>query len=96
MPFLACEARLEEGVDQLVGDIRSDDPRTEAEHVRIVVLHSLMGGVRVVGDHRPDTRHLVGSNAGAGPRAADDDAPIGPAVGDGPAHRFSEVGVVDR
>ncbi len=96
MSLLPSEAGGEEGRDELGGEGGADHPAPEAEDVDVVVLDGLVGGVRVVGQNRPDAFHLVRGNAGACARPADDDAPFGASVDDGAAHRGGEVGVVDR
>ena len=52
--FLTGKLRSEKGVHQLAGHFDSDHPRAEYEHIHIIVLHSLVGGVGVVTEPSPD------------------------------------------
>lgn len=74
-PLLVGETGVEERLRKLLGEERPDHSRPKAEHIYIIVFDHLMGGVGVVCDGRPDALDLVGGNAGAGARSADDYGP---------------------
>jgi hypothetical protein len=94
--LLAGELGADEGLHEFLGHIAPHDASTQAQHVCVIVLDTLMGRIRVVGDHRPHPRDLVGGDAGSGARPTDDDPTVGATVRHRPAHRLGEVGVVDR
>src|SRR6266571_6381080 len=50
----AVESCQHESAHQLGGEARPDDLRTETDHVHVVVLDALVGGVPVVADRRTD------------------------------------------
>ncbi len=83
----AVELRCEEGPDQLRGELPADDPGAEAEHVHVVVLDALVGGVDVVADRGADAVDLARGDRGAGARAADEHGAVGPAR----AERFADL-----
>src|SRR5687768_11153147 len=54
------ELCLEEGPDEIGGELGPDDLGAEAEHVHVVVLDTLVGRVRIVADRGADPRQLAG------------------------------------
>ena len=66
----------------------------EGQHVHVVVLDALVRGVRVVADGRADAADLVGGDARADARAADEDAAVRLAAGDRQPEPLGEVRVV--
>ena len=64
---LAGERRAEERDGALVGRLRPDDPGAQGQHVHVVVLDALVGGVRVVADRGADAADLVGRHAAPTP-----------------------------
>src|ERR687898_210433 len=83
----AVESCPEERCDELGGQFRADDFRAEAEHVHVVVLDPLVGGIGVVTDRGPDSGQLAGGDRGADARAAHEDTPRRTTVED----RLSEL-----
>ncbi len=94
MPFLTRETGLEERPDQLGCHVLADHPAAQAEHVDVVVLDCLVGGVGVVCDSGPDAVQFVGGDAGTCAGPADDDAALGVTSSDRLAHRCGEIGIV--
>src|SRR6476659_5345020 len=80
--FPAVEFRTKEGANHLSSQLCADHFRAEAEHVHVVVLDALMGGVRVVADRGADTRELAGGDRRADARPAHQDSPLSLAVPD--------------
>src|SRR5947209_6549900 len=72
----AVELRAQEGSDELRRERRADHLRAEAEHVHVVVLDALVGGVRVVADRRADPGQLAGGDRSADARPAHEDAAL--------------------
>jgi hypothetical protein len=83
----AAEPGIEVGADQVQRQPLPDDLRAETEHVGVVVLDRLVGRMHVVAEGRADAGDLVGRDAGADARAADQDPPLRPAAGHGTADR---------
>src|SRR4051794_41530302 len=73
---LAAERRGEECVGALEGELGTDDPRAEHEHVHVVVLDALVRGGRVVTDRRANAADLAGGDRRAAARAADEQAAL--------------------
>ena len=94
MARFRAEARAEEGPHALHGELDADDPRAEAQDVHVVVLDALARGVRVVADAGADAADLRRGDRGAHAAAADEDAPVGPPVGDRPPEAQAEIRVV--
>ena len=88
MAVLVRELCAEEGIDDLAGQRRSDNPRADAEHVHIVVLDGLMRGVSVVADGGADAWKFIGRNRHAGATSADDHAAVRVAIEDRLRHGF--------
>ena len=84
----------EEGVGDVVGGFDADDASSEDEDVHFVVLDALMSRVMVVAHAGADAGNLVGGNADADTRTADEDAAGGYPVIDGVAYGLGSVGVV--
>src|SRR4029079_1871510 len=68
--LLGAELGLQEGVDQLHGQLVADDLGAEAHHVDVVVLDALVRRVHVVAERGADAGDLVGGDAGADAGAA--------------------------
>ena len=58
------------------GQLGAGHPLAETQHVTVVVLHALMGGVRVAGVEGARPGHLVGRDARACARAAHHDGAV--------------------
>src|SRR3954470_2278305 len=93
-------AALELGVQpdrqDLVGQTERHDPPSHGQHVGVVVFAGEAGRVQIVAQRSPDTHDLVSGELLALAAAAEDDAPIGPALGDGAADGGTDWRVVDR
>src|SRR5919109_3013171 len=90
----SVELRSEECRHELRHEVVADDSGADAEHVHIVVLYTLPGGLGVVADRRSDAGELAGRNGRADTGAADEN----PALRLTPADRLADlprlVGVV--
>ena len=75
---------------------RSDHAAAQTEHVHVIVLDCLVGGVGVVHGGGADAEDLAGGDRHAGAGAADDDPALGLAGDDRLPDRERLVGVVDR
>src|SRR6188508_535547 len=93
--FPAVEFRTQEGANQLCCEGSADHLGADAEHVHVVVLHALVGRVRVVADRCADPCELAGRDRSADPRPADEDAAVGASLLDRLAELASLVRVVD-
>ncbi len=90
------ERSAEERGDDLLGEADPDDPSTEAQHVRVVVLACHTRRVQVVAQRSADAMHLVGGQLLALSASAEHDAEIGVAVANRAADACADRGVVDR
>src|SRR5262245_39875590 len=95
VPLSSVELRFQKRSYQLTGQFFPDHSGADAEDVHVVVLDSLVRGVRVVADRGPDTSELAGRDRGADSRAADEDTAISAPVLDRLADLGRLVGVVD-
>src|SRR4249920_3067155 len=75
--FAAVEGGTEKYPDEIGGKLRADHLGAQAEHVHVVVLDALVGGVDVVADRGANARELAGRHARADARTADEDAALG-------------------
>ena len=71
-----------------LGQFRPDDARTHGDDLGVVGLGRAFRRIGVMRQRRADARHLVGRNAHADPRAADEDAAVIFAV----LHLVGEIG----
>ena len=94
--LLIAEAGVEEGANQIERERLPDDLRAEAEHGDVVMLDGLMCGIDIVAEGGADTRDLVGGDAGADSRAADEDRAVGASVDKLRANGLGDVREVDR
>jgi hypothetical protein len=92
---LAAEARVEEGVNQLARQLDPDHPSAQHQHVHVVVLHPLMGGIGVVAQAGPHAWDPVRRHRRPDPAAAQDDAPFSAVPLQGRPDRLGIVRVVD-
>ena len=86
---------IQECVDKLSRQRRTDHLGAETEHVHVVVLDSLVGAVGVVADRSADAAHLAGGHCGADAGAANKDTALALAALNSLAHLARLVGVVD-
>src|SRR3954452_7619094 len=91
---LAAERRAEERDRAFVGRLGADDARPQSQDVHVVMLHALMGRVRVVTDRRTDAPDLVGRDGRTDSRAADEDPPVDLAGDDRVTEPLGKIGVV--
>ena len=71
-------------------------PRTERQHVGVVVLAAVLGQRDAVTGRRPHAEHLVGSHRRADAGAVDHDAAVALPAGHQPRHRVSDARVIHR
>ena len=91
MPPGAGELRREKDAHDVLGQLRPDHPRPQAEDVHVVVFDSLTGGEGIVAHGGTDAGHFVGGDRGPDTAPAEHHTTVGVA----PAHRFAEgAGVV--
>src|SRR5829696_437949 len=95
VPLAAVEARAEVRADEVGRELGAHDLGAEAEHIHVVVLDALVGGVHVVADGRADPFELARGHRGADARAADEDPAVGEAVRERVADLLRLVGIVD-
>ena len=76
MALLAGEVGGHERAHARRGEHRADHARAEGEHVAVVVLDALRGGVGVVANGSTDAGQLAGGDGHSGAAAADDDTPV--------------------
>ena len=80
MALLPRKRRGQKRVDQFVRQVRPNDLRSNAKHVHIVVLDTLVRRVRVVANSGPNATQLRGCDARANAAPADYDPSISPAL----------------
>ena len=90
------EVGLQERPHQLDGDILPDHPASQAEDVGVVVFHSLVSRVVVMGQRGAYPGHLVGGDGRAGSGTAHDDAPFRLPVPHRLSHGCGVVRIVHR
>src|SRR5579884_608580 len=83
---------VEEGVDDLAGDLLGGEPQAHGQHVGVVPPAGPGGGGSVGAQRRSDPGHLVGGDGDSGARVAADHPGPGPPGGDGLAHRTADLG----
>jgi hypothetical protein len=69
--FRTIETSSQEGFGQIPNERATEHVRAEADHVHVVVSHSLVRGKGVVNQCRPCSFHLVGSDARSHSASAD-------------------------
>ena len=77
VPRLVGVRGTEERPDESVGQLGSNDAGTQDEHVHVVVLDTLMGGVRIVAEPGPDAGQLVRRHRDPDARVAEQVPPLG-------------------
>ena len=78
------------------GQLRADDARAEAEHVRVVIFDALVRGKRVVACARADAAKFIGRDARAHTAAAEQNAALGAASENGLGDLLRVIGIIDR
>ena len=96
MPGLAGEPGVQKRRDDLGGQRAAHHAGAEAQHVHVVVLHRLVGGIGVVADGGANPRHLVGRNRHAGAAAAHHDAALGASLVQRLGDRAGRIRIVHR
>ena len=96
MTLLAAEAGVQKRVHQLKRKAWPNDPRAQAEHVHVVVLHSLMRAVGVVAHACAYAAKFVGRRRNADAAAADQKSTLGPAGLHGFGHQLGVIRIIVR
>ena len=91
----AVEVRLQEDANELAVVHRRHEAARQTDDVTVVVLAEQPRKVRTADRCRADARHLVGREGHADARAADQNAAVCPALGDGVGNGRGEVRIVD-
>jgi hypothetical protein len=94
--LLAARTCIQIRADEIEREPVSDDLRTEAENVGVVVFDALVRGVDVVGESGTDTGELVGGHACSYTGATDHHSPVVFAASYGVAHASRDIREVDR
>ncbi len=94
MAFFASKLRSEKGMNALARDLDSDDTGAEHQHIHVVMLDALVGGVSVMTDAGANAANFVSGDAGADAAAADEDAAFGLAVENCAPDFFGVIGIV--
>ena len=92
---LAREPGVQKRFHELARQLVADDPAAEHEHVHVVVLDALVGGVAVVAQARANPGDTVGRHRGPDAAAAQDDPAIGAILAHRGAHRRGVIRVID-
>src|ERR1035437_2401902 len=90
----AAEPCGEEALRARDGSLDTDHAGPEGQHVHVVVLDALTGGVGVVAQPGANAGHLGGGDRGAHAAAADEDAAVRPTIEDGQGKGAGVVRVV--
>src|ERR1051325_2584215 len=80
---------------QLTREFHADDSSPENEHIDVIVLDSLTGGVCIVAKSGANAGKFVGRNACTHAAAADEYAAFGATVENSLTHRFREIRIID-
>ena len=94
MARLTAEGGRQEREGAFEGGLGADHPGAEREHVHVVVLDALMGGIGVMANRRSDAADLVRRNARTDPGAADQDPALDRAITERKREAECEVRVV--
>src|SRR5208282_4332523 len=78
MSWFVTDAGGQEGPHQFQCQFYANDPRSQAEDVHLVVLHSLVRRISVMTKRGADAANLVGRYRGAHAAAADENSALGP------------------
>src|SRR5436190_12126733 len=96
MALLAAEPGAGVRPQDVACQLDPDHPGPHAQHVDVVVLDRLVGGVRVVHRARAHSVDLGGRDRDPGARPADQDAAVGLPLDDRAPDREGHIGIVDR
>ena len=94
MPALCREICAQEGLDDLTGQRRSNDPLPNAKDIHIVMLDTLRRGIGVVADPCPQTWMLVDGDTNPDAASADQDPSIRLAFHHGLRQEPGEIGII--
>src|SRR5262249_25800156 len=75
MVLLAGKACLQESPDQLISDRWANHLSSYRQHIHIIVFYTLVRGINIVTERRPNSRDLIGGYGNSHPTTADEDAP---------------------
>ena len=92
----AAKFCFKEGVHYLLDQIQTQQPGTQAEHVRIVVLAGVVGRGIVVAHRRAHALHFVSCHIGANPGTVDHNPPPSLARGNLFSDRLGKIGIIHR
>jgi hypothetical protein len=81
--------------NQVQGQFRRHDPRSNADHVTIVILHALVRGEDFMTGRGTDSQKLIGRNANAGAAATQQDRSLDATLLKGLRHGSRVVRIVD-
>ena len=95
MAFFVGEFGVNKSVHEFFRERICNYARAEHEYIRIVMLHSLVGGIGVMAETGPDAYELVSCDGSSYTAAANEDTPLGSPILDGFPDRFGKIGVVD-
>src|SRR5262249_27006014 len=73
--LLAGKACLQEIPNQLIINLRSNHLSYERKHIHTIVFYTLVRGINIVTERRPNSRDLMGGYGNSHPTTADEDAP---------------------
>src|SRR5262249_26547419 len=96
MPRLAGKTSVEKEDAQVLGQLRPNHAGAQHEHVQVVVLNALVGGVSVMAKAGADAGNLVGGDRGADAAAADQDAALRFALQHAQRDSLSVVRIIHR
>lgn len=94
MAIMRVVGRTEKRANDIEGKLAANHPRTDTEHVHVVMLDTLVGRVGVMANRRANAGDFVSRNADADPAATDQNAAIRLAADDLASDGFSKVGII--
>src|SRR5215831_4999646 len=94
MPVLLAVLRSQVCLDKVPGHFRTNGPASHAEYVHVIIFDTLMGGEMIVDESGANALHFVGTHRGADATAANSQASIHVAGGDGIREKNHEVGII--
>lgn len=93
--IFAVESGVQVGFENILGEQGSDDPCAHAEHVHIIVFHTLVRAIGVVTERSAHAVYLVYRNGGANSCTADHDSPLASSGKDFIAELLGDIGKID-
>ncbi len=80
MPFSLGKTSCQKSKNQILGQRRADHPGAQTENIGVIILTALAGREHIVTEGSPNTRHLVGRNAGPHTTATKKNSQLGLAI----------------